>query len=242
MSIHIATLGREIVEEQAIEIIGTPAWHQQAGESRRAYALFTTFREAGPHRSYAALAREQGVTRQAISGMARRHNWDRRIAAFDKWVEGLKASALQRAMEDVAERHIRLLDGLGEKIAKRLEAMRPEEISAGLLPTYIQTLISHERQAHELVKPEKPPEPNTNISNFSGVILTMPYNYRGDSPPPGIYMSKDGGHITHVIDEDGNPPLPKDLRAVIMLGPETGPKHLPSPAQESEDDTNNEEE
>ena len=53
-------------------------------ESAEAYFRFVRFLHLGSQRSCAALARLLGLTQQAVSYTARRYNWEKRAAAFDK--------------------------------------------------------------------------------------------------------------------------------------------------------------
>lgn len=65
-------------------------WRQHEGykgqfqESDIAYQRFCEYLEQGPKRSLMAIARSNGVSKQAICGMATKYNWRKRAAQWDQ--------------------------------------------------------------------------------------------------------------------------------------------------------------
>ncbi len=58
-------------------------WHQQPGESDKAFEAFKTYRDLGPARSITTLERTLHRSRALLGGWSSRHHWVNRCRAYD---------------------------------------------------------------------------------------------------------------------------------------------------------------
>lgn len=109
------------------------AWDRQRGEPRKAYAAFTTYRDAGPsRRSYAQTARTHydlptdppadipAGKRRQIERWASRWQWGVRVDDWDADQERRRRAAQEEAIREMADRHARAATGLVAAGIRRL--------------------------------------------------------------------------------------------------------------------------
>jgi hypothetical protein len=73
-------------------------WDRRHGESPRQFQAFAAFRDLGPGRSVASVARAFHFSRGHVDRWAKDHDWRRRAAAWDEHLDRVR----QRHLEAVA--------------------------------------------------------------------------------------------------------------------------------------------
>src|SRR5262245_44078808 len=86
-------------------VAGPALWERQRGESRRAFAAFGAYRDYGPRRSLAKVARKIGKSTALLERWSRRWAWVRQATAWDDTCDARRLDAAGRAMDEMAERH-----------------------------------------------------------------------------------------------------------------------------------------
>ncbi len=111
------------------------AWERQQGESDKAYAAFTMYRDMGPERSHRAVAEaiygvQAKYSVRTVHEWSRRHGWVDRVAALEARDEMLRREAVERHMSskahEFASRQAALLErmlGQAEKAADNADEM-----------------------------------------------------------------------------------------------------------------------
>lgn len=84
------------------------AWLRQQRESSKAYAAFQLFMGLGESRSLSKVAQHLQITRQAVSQMARRWDWEQRARAFDNWQAQEAFDRIGRRLASQADRYSEL--------------------------------------------------------------------------------------------------------------------------------------
>lgn len=83
-------------------------WEKLAGESAKAYQAFTRYRDMGPARSTAKVARELGKSKALMDRWSSRHEWVDRAAALDARDDQIRLEAVEvhklREAVDIAMR------------------------------------------------------------------------------------------------------------------------------------------
>lgn len=142
----------------------TAPWERQPGEPLRAYRLFTLYRDMPPEeRSYLRVtqvldaSRGKKVTRTQpspyIREIGRKWRWVERALAWDEEVDRRRREAALRAAEEMARRHVALLQNVQLIAAERLHAMKPEELSVNEVLRY---LLESMRMERTIVQEEGP--------------------------------------------------------------------------------------
>lgn len=77
----------------------------------------------GPDRSYRAVADEFGVSKQAISKLARRDRWSVRVADHEQRSRERSMKRIEETLDAVRERHLKTLQVMQRKALEVLQAM-----------------------------------------------------------------------------------------------------------------------
>lgn len=81
---------------------GRDLWDRQPGESAKAHARFSTYRDTKPaERSYRLVAESYGVALVTINKQATAHRWQERVAAFDAHEDNLRRIRLRERDEEL---------------------------------------------------------------------------------------------------------------------------------------------
>lgn len=83
-------------------------WDRQAGEPPEDFLAFTVYRNMGPSRTYAAVARETTRSSGHISDLARQHDWNARAADFDFYQDRIFQAELAERQRAMARQHVEL--------------------------------------------------------------------------------------------------------------------------------------
>lgn len=60
-------------------------FERKEDESDDQWKAFLVYRDAGMSRTVTGTAQQLGVSRKTIQRYSKKHNWDRRVSAFDSW-------------------------------------------------------------------------------------------------------------------------------------------------------------
>jgi hypothetical protein len=128
-------------------------YERQPGESAKAYAAFTAFRDLGPGRSVLKAYRQETGKEPARQpsgtwiGWAARWHWHDRAEAWDAELDRQNRAAQEEARRQMGERHAKEAMGLQKKALERLEQLCPAELSAGDVLRYFVEAAKLERLA-----------------------------------------------------------------------------------------------
>ena len=76
-------------------------WDRQYGETSEGFAKFVVYRNLGPRRTQAAVARSFGLNANTLSNLAVQHNWKQRAEDWDYYLDKIRQA-------EMAERQSRL--------------------------------------------------------------------------------------------------------------------------------------
>lgn len=110
----------ETGEEMAAGAAREP-WRILPGESARAYAAFSAYRDMGPERSQQKLSALIGKNLGSLESWSLRHRWPERCRAFDEQAADLAAT---ESLEDAVKVRIRQARDARLMQAKALEKIR----------------------------------------------------------------------------------------------------------------------
>lgn len=60
-------------------------FERKEDETDEQWNAFLAYRDAGVSRTVTGLAQQLGISRKTVQRYSKRHNWERRIAAYDSW-------------------------------------------------------------------------------------------------------------------------------------------------------------
>ncbi len=84
---------------------------------------FTAYVALGPGRSYEALAKKYSVTKRAITKLAARDDWSKRLAAIDKKAREKADEKIVESLDEMNERHLVAVKFLQRKALDTLRTM-----------------------------------------------------------------------------------------------------------------------
>jgi len=115
-------------------------WERQAGETVKAFAAFTLYRDAGPHRSFRATAEAyyrqvnghgppagKEATTSQLRTWARDTDWHARVLAWDREQQRLINEARVEAIKEMVARHVRVSEDVLEVATTQLNRMKGDE-------------------------------------------------------------------------------------------------------------------
>lgn len=133
----------------------TRPWDRQAGETSKAYAAFSIYRDLGSDRSVRRVSEELAKTQTVIKRWSAAHDWVVRAAAWDSMPTRKTEEAYADMAADIAAQHRDLSNKLMARLSRNLDLL-PE----GADPT-IRWSTAHgaARQGHvlatDLSKPQE---------------------------------------------------------------------------------------
>ncbi|MEV7936636.1 hypothetical protein AB0O82_10875 [Kitasatospora sp. NPDC088264] len=136
-------------------------WERQDGESAQAFEAFATYRDMGPARSTAKVARELGKSGSLTDRWSRSYAWVLRASAWDREQDRVFLAEQRQARRDLARRHARLAQAFLSKAVARLQTLDPRELSPGDLLRYFQVAADIERRAIGDEPAALPEQPDT---------------------------------------------------------------------------------
>ena len=110
------------------EVTSPQPWERQPTESTKAFQAFELYRSMGHERSLSKVGRELGKATQLLSRWSSRHEWQKRVAAWDAHqAQTINAEVLASTAEMRRRQVIQALE-LQSKAQKRLLKMSDAEI------------------------------------------------------------------------------------------------------------------
>jgi hypothetical protein len=150
------------------------SWEKLAGESSAAFAAFCCYRDCGADRNIrkAVESVEKDTSAQAKKYRVWRnwstlYRWRERVADYDRYIEKLKQTELRKTIEAQGAKHREVTQKMLDVVSKKLDLMKPDELSQGNLTEWVQTAIKAEREAAGLVANNGRPEVKQGELNFT---------------------------------------------------------------------------
>jgi hypothetical protein len=170
----------KIIEEARAEVLPFESWERLAGESAVAYAAFCAFRDYGPERNIkkAVEKAESGKTHKRYRmwrGWSMRFAWFRRAEDYDRYLDRLKLAERRKTIEAREEAYRSVTGKMLTVVEKKLDVMRPEELSQTSITEWAKTAIDTEREIFGLAaeknkREENGKQPEINFTqDFEGV-------------------------------------------------------------------------
>lgn len=98
-------------------------WDRQPGETDPAWTAFVDYRDAGAgQRSQHKTARSLSCSRQTLAGWSTRHEWRKRVEAWDREQDRAKRRATIETVEKVAKRQATSLDAAAAALVMPIQA------------------------------------------------------------------------------------------------------------------------
>jgi hypothetical protein len=143
----------KIIEEARAEVLPFESWERLAGETAAAYAAFCAFRDYGPERNIkkalekAEPGKEKRDKRYRMwRGWSMRFQWFRRAEDYDHYLDRLKLTERRKTIEAREEAYRSVTGKMLAVVEKKLDVMRPEELTQGAVTEWTKTAIDTERE------------------------------------------------------------------------------------------------
>ncbi|MFC1705778.1 hypothetical protein ACFL59_03025 [Planctomycetota bacterium] len=172
------------------------AWERARGETAKAHQAFLVYRDMGPGRSLAKVAQELGKSKALMDRWSARWRWVSRVAEWDAHQQRLLRDEQEAARRRMARRHARIAVSFQRKVAQRLRALNPNELSPRDLAKWLEVAVKLERQARGLdddsghaveasqSSATAPPPPSGKVQLVANETALLEYMGRL-IPPPG---------------------------------------------------------
>ncbi len=107
---------------------------------------FEIYSSQGAGRSYRALAKRFGVSKQAITNMARQERWQERLAEIEERARCESGQKVVDALGEMNDRHLKVLRAVQ---VKALETLKEKPLRTGMdAVRALEMIIKHERLIH----------------------------------------------------------------------------------------------
>ena len=104
-------------------------WERQPSETNRSFAAFNEYLQMGPQRSLSKLAQKLGKSTTLLSGWSARHDWMRRVRAFQHYENRMITERIVEGTAAMRERHAMLGQQLQARAQTRILKMNEQEIN-----------------------------------------------------------------------------------------------------------------
>jgi hypothetical protein len=122
-------------------------WERLEDESNPAWEAFMHYRDLGLGRSLARVASALGKSTTLIERWSARDGWIARCEAWDREQDRLWHLQQQQSRKEMSDRHVKVARAFMGKVVKRLNDLKPEELSPKDLSTWLETAAKVERLA-----------------------------------------------------------------------------------------------
>lgn len=122
-------------------------WAPQPGETSMGFQAFATYRDAGPKRTIASVARQLGRDAGTLRMLSAKYSWVDRALAFDAYLDKRSVEELARGRTQMRQEHADVAVLARTKILTRLKSMNPDELSVRDLAAWLELAVKLERQA-----------------------------------------------------------------------------------------------
>lgn len=123
-------------------------WSRQPHETENAFAAFILFRDQTPPRSIVRLADDLGrVKAQQYYRWSSQWNWPSRVNAWDGYYQQERDRISIAEAREMNARHAMLAKAMSAKVAARVQALDPTELSPGEVGRWMQVISMVERLA-----------------------------------------------------------------------------------------------
>lgn len=125
---------------------GREPWEQQPGETDTQYGQFTVYRDLGPGRTIAKVARELDRDPAHLRRVSSVRLWRQRATAFDRHREQVRQRIWQEKCREAAEADAKILSAAVGKLAQWLMGLDPARLSEGDGTRLLDVVMRHRRQ------------------------------------------------------------------------------------------------
>ena len=123
-------------------------WERQPDEGSKAYAAFCVYRDLGPERSLdkaLSKANKKPTNRRHWSRWMEKYRWYERAQAYDDYIEKKKREGNEKAILEMAERHVKLAKAFLLIIAQALQQIDPAQLSPSDMAKWLDIATKLER-------------------------------------------------------------------------------------------------
>lgn len=154
-------------EDDSLKSLTGNLWDRLEEESHSKFDLFKTYRDLGPTRTVAQVARDLNKSRPLLATYSSRYSWVLRAAAWDAEQDRLDQQWMAEERKKAAKRHVRQAQSLASKWITRLQTLDPSELSPGEVIRYAEIATKMERDALRMQEPDT--VVNVNLPNVEAL-------------------------------------------------------------------------
>lgn len=122
-------------------------WERLVGESAPAFAAFVRYRDAGPERSLAKVAKELGKSTTLIERWSARDHWVNRVAAWEVEQDRIWREQQLGHRRDVGRRQLRIANAMQAQLVQALSRIDLSTLNARDLGYWLDVSTKVQRQA-----------------------------------------------------------------------------------------------
>ena len=120
-------------------------WERVDGETVKAYEAFRIYRDLGPERSMRKAGEVLGKSMGTLDRWTSRFDWRLRVEAYEDELERARLKERNESIAKMHNRHAQLSRKMQAKALKRLETLKPSELSPADLLKYVEVATKLER-------------------------------------------------------------------------------------------------
>jgi len=168
----------KIIEEARADMLPFKSWEQLKGESFTAFAAFCAFRDCGADRTtrkaVECAEKEKAAQKKRYNvfrNWANLYRWKERAADYDRHIENLKQTEIRKTIEARGEKHREVAGKILDTVSKKLDSMKPEDLSQNNVTDWFQAAVKADREAWQAVdgKPETKQGELNFVTDFQGL-------------------------------------------------------------------------
>jgi hypothetical protein len=143
----------EVIDAARAEVLPFESWERLPAESGAAYGAFCVFRDFGADRNIkralATLGWEERKQRRAYNvwrNWSTLFQWSRRAGEYDLYLDRLKRAERAKSIEAREGAYRAVTEKMLAVVEKRLDLMKPEELTQGNIVEWMRSAIDVERE------------------------------------------------------------------------------------------------
>jgi hypothetical protein len=124
------------------------AWEHQPGESAPAFEAFVAYRDMGPSRSTAKVARSLGKSKALIDGWSSKHSWGIRVHAYDANVDREHLLDMRELRRKAMKRNATSAALALQKFGQAVAAIDVNKVKAADIAAIARVAVQMEQQVY----------------------------------------------------------------------------------------------
>lgn len=122
-------------------------WERQDTDTAASFEAFQIYRDLGPTRSLTKVVQQLNKSKTLLGRWSGKFNWVERAEAYDQYMDQMRLQEEEEARRIMHQEHAAINKLMLQVAKKRIETIKPEELSPNDVKNWVEVGMKNERIA-----------------------------------------------------------------------------------------------